>query len=139
MKTVTRRTLFAMTPALALGLAACGKGGGSSSTDSLVIGIAGDIDSMDPIHAESAATRELLFNVYDGLVKPDTQSNLNPAIASDYTMSDDGVTYSFTLREGVTFHDGSPVTADDVKYSIERYHGRLARLRLRGGRPCRRA
>ncbi len=121
MKNVTRRTLFAMTPTLALGLAACGKGGGSSSADSLVIGIAGDIDSMDPIHAESAATRELLFNVYDGLVKPDTQSNLNPAIASDYTMSDDGVTYSFTLREGVTFHDGSPVTADDVKYSIERY------------------
>lgn len=120
MKNVTRRTLFAATPMLALGLAACGKGAGSS-TDSLVIGITEDIDSMDPVRAESAATRELLFNVYEGLVKPDTEGNLNPAVASDYAVSDDGVTYSFTLREGVTFHDGSPVTAEDVKHSIERY------------------
>lgn len=76
---------------------------------------------MDPNTAESAATRELLFNVYDGLVKPDTAGNLNGAVASEWTVSDDGTVYSFTLREGVLFHDGTPVTAEDVKYSIERY------------------
>ena len=80
-----------------------------------------DIDSMDPMKAESAATRELLFNVYDGLVKPDTEGNLVPAVASDYTVSPDGTTYSFTLRDGVLFHDGTAVTAEDVRHSIERY------------------
>ena len=44
-----------------------------------------------------------------------------PAVASDYTISDDAKTYTFTLRDGVTFHDGTPVTIEDVKYSIDRY------------------
>ena len=93
----------------------------SGDTDHLAIGITQDIDSMDPAKAESAATRELLFNVYEGLVKPDTAGNLNPTVASEYSISDDGSVYSFTLRDGVKFHDGSNVTAQDVKYSIERY------------------
>lgn len=123
MSSLTRRSFLALTPAVLLGLSSCtGSGqGGSGSTDTLVIGVTQDIDSMDPNTAESAATRELLFNVYDGLVKPDTAGNLNGAVASEWTVSDDGTVYSFTLREGVLFHDGTPVTAEDVKYSIERY------------------
>ena len=109
----------------ALTLSACGKGGSGSKAsgdpNTITIGMTQDIDSMDPAKAESAATRELLFNVYDGLVKPDTEGNLQPAVASDWTVSADGSTYSFTLREGVKFHDGTTVTAEDVKYSIERY------------------
>ena len=121
MSNITRRTLLALTPAALLGLASCGGSGQGGSTDTIVVGMTQDIDSMDPCKAESAATRELLFNVYDGLVKPDTAGNLVPTVASDYTISPDGATYSFELREGVTFHDGTPVTAEDVRYSIERY------------------
>ena len=128
MKQLTRRSFLSLSTLAALGLSSCsGSGqGGSTDTDTLVIGVTQDIDSMDPALAESAATRELLFNVYDGLVKPDTEGNLNPAVASDFTISPDGTTYSFELREGVLFHDGSPVTAEDVKYSIERYRDSTA-------------
>ncbi len=102
------------------------EGAGSSASDDLsqiTIGIPQDIDSMDPHIAKSAGTREVLFNVYEGLVKPDADGNLQPAIASDYTISDDAKTYTFTLRDGVKFHDGSTVTVADVKYSIERNAG----------------
>ncbi|WP_022761676.1 MULTISPECIES: ABC transporter substrate-binding protein [unclassified Butyrivibrio] len=95
----------------------------SDDLSKITIGIPQDIDSMDPHIAQAAGTREVLFNVYEGLVKPDQDGNLQPAIASEYTISEDGKTYTFTLREGVKFHDGSTVTAEDVKYSIERNAG----------------
>ena len=101
-------------------------GAGDTAADDLsqiIIGIPQDIDSMDPHIAKSAGTREVLFNVYEGLVKPDSDGNLQPAIASEYTISDDAKVYTFTLRDGVKFHDGSTVTVADVKYSIERNAG----------------
>lgn len=96
---------------------------GADDLSKITVGIAQDIDSMDPHMAKGAGTREVLFNVFEGLVKPDQDGNLIPAIASEYTISDDGMTYTFTLRDGVKFHDGSTVTAEDVKYSIERNAG----------------
>ena len=48
---------------------------------------------------------------------------MTPAVASGYTVSDDGLTYTFTLREGITFHNGNPVTAEDVVYSLKRVAG----------------
>ena len=90
----------------------------------LTVGIAQDLDdTLDPHKMVSAGTREVLFNVYEGLVKPDTKGNLIPAVASDYDISDTGDTFSFTLRDGVVFHDGSSVTAQDVVYSISRAAG----------------
>lgn len=87
---------------------------------SITIGIPQDLDSLDPNTATGAGTKEVLFNIYEGLVKPDSDGNLNPAIASDYSISDDGLTYTFTLRDGITFHNGNPVTVADVKYSIDK-------------------
>ena len=84
------------------------------------VGITQDIDSLDPHLARSAGTREVLFNVFEGLVKPNASGELVPAVASSYDMSEDAKLYTFTLREGVEFHDGTPVTAEDVKYSIDR-------------------
>ncbi|WP_130836785.1 ABC transporter substrate-binding protein [Lachnoclostridium sp. Marseille-P6806] len=102
-------------------LSGCGAGGRQGTdTSSITVGVANDIDSMDPNKTVSAGTRELLFNVYEGLVKPDSDGNLVPAVASAYTVNEDASIYTFTLRDGVTFHDGTPVTADDVVYSIER-------------------
>ncbi len=92
---------------------------------SIVVGIQQDIDSLDPHKATAAGTKEILFNIFEGLVKPDENGNLVNAVASDYTVSEDGLVYTFTLREGVKFHNGNAVTAEDVKYSLERVSGLL--------------
>ena len=61
-----------------------------------------------------------MFNVFEGLVKPTPDGDLIPAVASGYTVSPDQTVYTFTLREGVLFHNGDPVEMEDVVYSIER-------------------
>ena len=102
-----------------------GSDGTSSSGEAvtggeLVVGISQDLgDSLDPYQMTAAGTREVLFNIYEGLVKPDATGSYVPAVASDYTVSEDGLTYTFPLREGVLFHNGEAVTADDVLYSFE--------------------
>ena len=92
---------------------------------SIVVGVQQDIDSLDPHKATAAGTKEIIFNIFEGLVKPDENGNLINAVASDYTISEDGLTYTFTLRENVKFHNGNVVTAEDVKYSLERVSGLL--------------
>ncbi len=114
-------------------LGGCAGGTGTSSGDnpskehngSVVVGIQQDIDSLDPHKATAAGTKEILFNIFEGLVKPDENGNLMKAVASDYSISEDGLVYTFILRENVKFHDGSTVTAEDVKYSLERVSGLL--------------
>lgn len=111
---------------LTIALSACSgdKAGDSASSSSITIGIPQDIeDSLDPHKAVAAGTEEVFFNLYEGLVKPDSNGNLQPAVASSYTILNDGKIYQFTLRENVKFHDGSVVTAEDVKYSLERCAG----------------
>lgn len=94
--------------------------GGAVSGGEITVGIAQDLDdSLDPYQITAAGTREVLFNVYEGLVKADSDGNFNCAVASGYTVSDDGLTYTFTLRDGVVFHNGQTVTADDVLYSFQ--------------------
>ena len=111
----------ALIPTVAL--SACS--GDKADADSrIVVGIPQDLeDSLDPHEAVAAGTKEILFNVYEGLLKPDETGNLVPAVAKDYSVSVDGLTYSFVLRDGVKFHNGNPVTAEDVKYSIEKSAG----------------
>jgi len=92
---------------------------------SVVVGIQQDIDSLDPHKATAAGTKEILFNIFEGLVKPDENGNLIKAVASDYTISEDGLVYTFTLRDGIKFHNGNAVTCEDVKYSLERASGLL--------------
>lgn len=116
-------------------LGGCADGTGESSGDnsskeptaggSIVVGVQQDIDSLDPHKATAAGTKEILFNIFEGLVKPDENGNLIKAIASDYTISEDGLVYTFTLRDNVKFHNGDTVTAEDVKYSLERVSGLL--------------
>ncbi|MBO5565037.1 MAG: ABC transporter substrate-binding protein [Lachnospiraceae bacterium] len=85
-----------------------------------VVGIAQDFDSLDPHHMTAAGTKEILFNIYEGLMKPNAAGEIVPAVASECEKSEDGKTYTFTLRDGVTFHNGEAVTAEDVVYSINR-------------------
>ena len=91
---------------------------------SIVVGIPQDLeDSLDPHKSVAAGTKEVLFNIYEGLVKPDEEGNYKDAVAKNHEISEDGRVYTFALRENVKFHDGSTVTAQDVKYSIERCAG----------------
>lgn len=90
----------------------------------LSVGIAQDLDdTLDPHQMISAGTREVLFNIFEGLVKPDSDGNLLPAVAESYDVSDTGDSFTFTLRDGVKFHNGNTVTAKDVVYSISRAAG----------------
>ena len=88
---------------------------------SVVYGMTQDLASLDPHVDTDAGTRDVVFNLYEGLVKPTSDGGFISAVASDYIISDDAKTYTFTLRDGITFHDGTPVTIEDVKYSIDRY------------------
>lgn len=92
---------------------------------SVVVGVQQEFDSLDPHLATSAGTKEVLFNIFEGLVKADADGNVVPAVASKYEISDDFATYTFTLRDGVKFHNGNDVTVEDVKYSLERCAGLL--------------
>jgi peptide/nickel transport system substrate-binding protein len=70
----------------------------------------------------------ILYALHDALVKP-MPGNLNaPSLAESWTVSKDGRTWEFVLRKGPRFHNGDPVTADDVKFSFERYKGAAATL-----------
>lgn len=121
MKKKVSKLIFAVVlTTMTIALCACAGGKAGSDSSSITVGIPQDLDSLDPHTAVAAGTKEVLFNVYEGLVKPDSEGNLNPAVASEVHASEDGKVYTFTLRDGVKFHDGSVVTVEDVKYSIER-------------------
>lgn len=111
--------LFVLTT-LTIALSGCAGDKADDASSSITIGIPQDLDSLDPHTAVAAGTKEVLFNIFEGLVKPDSEGNLVPAVASEVIPSEDGKVYTFTLREGILFHDGSVVTVEDVKYSLER-------------------
>ncbi len=108
---------------LTIALSGCSSDKSAGDSSKFTVGIPQDLDSLDPHYATGAGTKEVLFNVFEGLVKPDENGNLNPAVASEYTISEDNKVYTFTLREGIKFHDGSAVTAEDIKYSLDRNAG----------------
>ena len=87
----------------------------------ITVGIAQDLDeSLDPHKAVAAGTKEVMFNVFEGLMKPTPEGDLIPAVAEKYEISDDQLVYTFTIRDGIKFHNGAPVTAGDVVNSITR-------------------
>jgi peptide/nickel transport system substrate-binding protein len=85
--------------------------------------------SLAPIWFDPAETSGtiapfmVLYALHDALVKPMPGQLLAPSLAESWSAAKDGLAYDFVLREGVTFHNGEPVTADDVKFSFERYRG----------------
>ena len=87
----------------------------------LNVGIAQDLDSsLDPHKTVKAGTREVMFNVFEGLLKPDSTGDLKPALAESYTVSDDHLLYTVRLRSSVKFHNGQDVTPEDVIWSYQR-------------------
>jgi peptide/nickel transport system substrate-binding protein len=84
---------------------------------------------LDPVDTEAFINQFMvLYAVHDALVKPMPAGDNTPSLAESWTTSKDGLTYEFVLRRGVKFHNGDPVTAEDVKFSFDRYRGAAARL-----------
>jgi peptide/nickel transport system substrate-binding protein len=98
-------------------------GSGKKEGGNVVVIIPQDLDYLDPHLAVAAGTSEVLFNIFEGLLKPNEKGELLPAIAESYQISPDGLTYTFKLRNGVKFHNGNPVTSQDVKFSYDRLAG----------------
>ena len=85
---------------------------------------------LDPAETEGIITPFMvLYAMHDALVKPMPAGPNTPSLAESWTQSKDGLTYEFVLRKGVKFHNGEPVTAEDVKFSFERYRGSGANFR----------
>jgi peptide/nickel transport system substrate-binding protein len=110
-------------------LAACGGGGGAvdvgggdegSKGGTLIAAISGEPDQLDPHKTSAYASFQVLENVFDTLVEPDDELQFQPALAESWETSDDGLTWTFTLRDGVTWHNGRELVADDVVYSYKR-------------------
>ena len=84
---------------------------------------------LDPSDTEAFINPFMvLYALHDALVKPMPGGDNTPSLAESWTPSKDGLTYEFVLRKGVKFHNGDPVTAEDVKFSFDRYRGASAKL-----------
>ncbi len=99
--------------------------------ETFVIARPGDSDILDPNYATSEEDMDVVFNIYEGLLEfVDEDLNVGPALAEDWEMSEDGETWTFYLRDDVTFHDGTEFNAEAVEFSFMRvldedheYHG----------------
>ena len=110
-----RSVLAAAALALASTTAALG-----ARTD-LVLGVVLEPPHLDPTAGAAAAIDEIVYaNVFEGLTRIGPSGEVQPALAESWEISDDGKTYTFHLRSGVTFHDGTEFDADDVKFSLDR-------------------
>ena len=89
----------------------------------IVVAVDADVDTLHPTDFSTTVELGVLNQIYDTLLyySPDGTKDPEPRIAESYEVSDDGLDYTFHLRDDVTFHDGTPVTADDVVFSIELY------------------
>ena len=83
---------------------------------------------FDPAETPGIITPYMvMYALHDALAKPMPGQPMAPSLAEAWTVAPDGRTYDFTLRKGVTFHNGDPLTADDVEFSFERYRGAAAK------------
>jgi peptide/nickel transport system substrate-binding protein len=93
--------------------------------DSIVVAIPTEIagKNVDPTYTTGGFFLQFLFNVYDGLYRFDRSGNPKPSLATADTVSPDGLTHTLTIRSGAQFHDGSALSAEDVKFSLDRARG----------------
>jgi peptide/nickel transport system substrate-binding protein len=100
---------------------AAGAGAEAPEGQVLVAAIGGEPDQLDPHLTSAYPSFQVLENVYDTLVQPgDPATETEPALATDWEVSEDELTWTFELRDDVVWHNGREFTADDVVYSLER-------------------
>ena len=124
MPTLSRRTLLTSSFLASLGLAGCVSGDpdqsltGSGDGGTLRYAIWSNPNgTFHPLLYFTDYDRAIIFTVYSRLVTLDENQGYQPSLANEYTYSEDGRTLTFTLRDGVTWHDGEPLTADDVAFT----------------------
>ncbi len=109
------RTLRISAAVLALGAA------GAFAKDTITIGMQLEPPNLDPTGGAAAAIDEVVYaNIFEGLTRYQSDGSVAPALAESWDVSGDGTVYTFHLREGVKFHDGTEMTAEDVKFSLDR-------------------
>ncbi len=108
---------------------ACGTGGGGSTTSSattpsnggtLTFAQESDLRTLDPLTSTQLVERTVMYQIYESLVTIDTKLDIKPGLATSWTISNDGLSYTFQLRSGVKFHDGSVLDATAVKANFDR-------------------
>ena len=122
---ISRRDVFALA-ALGLVAAAPGSAIAAGPDGQLTWGVHVSLAPVwfDPAEISGIITPFMvLYALHDAMVKPMPGQLIAPSLAEAWSGSEDGLTYDFTLRQGALFHSGDPVTAEDVKFSFERYRG----------------
>lgn len=137
-----RALLVALAAAMAASLAGCGGSSASSTTaaagsaaegseaagetaadasgkDSLVIVTSSDVLSMDPYRYDEGPTNQIMLHIYEAMVAQNADMSFGPCLAESWETSEDGLTWTFHLREGVKFHDGDVMDSGDVVASIK--------------------
>lgn len=105
---------------LVLALLLAGAAQAAPRTD-IVVGMQLEPPILDPTANAAAAIDEVVYaNVFEGLTRVGPDGSILPGLAETWTVAPDGLSWEFTLRQGVTFHDGTPFTAEDVVFSFDR-------------------
>lgn len=99
----------------------------------LTEGIIGTPRFINPALATSDADRDMAALIYSGLMRADNKGGLIPDLAEKFTISDDGLIYTFTLKPNMVWHDGNPLTSDDVLFTIEKTKDPAVKSPKRGG------
>ena len=112
---------FILVAVLALLMIVPASGCRRRNSNAFVIGLGDNIRTIDPIGSPSvdAASERVRTLIFNSLVKKDERFDYTPELASNILRSDDGLTFSFTLRDGVKFHDGRVLSSADVKYTLD--------------------
>ena len=116
-----RLALFGVTLLLALSVGWFTHASAQEYGGTLNVALHGEIDTIDPHQSVTIVGVQVYQNIVESLVTPNANlDTMLPQLATDWTVSDDGLTYTFNLRQGVTFHNGKPFSADDVIFSYNR-------------------
>src|SRR5688572_21616599 len=130
MHLLSRRTFLMSTAAVAAAAASPVRVHAQKSGGVLRFVPHADLKILDPIWTTAYITRNHGYMIYDTLFALDANLQLRPQMIDKFTVSRDNMKYSFTLRDGLKFHDGQPVTAEDCVASIKRWGARDALGRL---------
>ncbi len=116
--------LFRIALSLALGVAALSGAAQAQSKNTLTLGVTLEPPHLDPTAGAAAAIDEVVYaNVFEGLTRIDQNGAVQPQLAAEWSVSDDGLVYTFKLRANARFHDGTTLDASDVVFSFDRARG----------------